>query len=73
MRRTYGQAILISSKDGQHGNEFGGEPLRVGQVGLADLLANSDYDALPADHGSQAERESDCDLDPRRNELGRVV
>src|SRR5665213_1951936 len=42
-------------------------------MGLADLLANGDDDALPADHGAEAERDRNGDLDPARNELGRAV
>ena len=46
------------------GDQFGGRALRVGQVRLADLLADGDDDALPADHGAQPERDRDRDLDP---------
>ena len=38
--------------------------LAVGQVGLADLLADGDDDALPADHRAEPERDRDADLDP---------
>ena len=49
---------------------LGGGALRVGEVGLADLFADGDDDALPADHGSKAEGESDGDLDPGGDEPG---
>src|SRR3981189_2855445 len=58
---------------GGGGARVGRSALRVGEVGLADLLADGDHDALPADHGAEAERDRDRDLDPARNELGRAV
>ena len=42
-------------------------------MGLADLFADGDDDALPPDHGAEAERDGDGDLDPGRDELGRVI
>ena len=39
-------------------------------MGLADLLADGDDDALPADHGAEAEGERDGDLDPGGDEAG---
>ena len=67
------QAVHIGRADGQHRHHLGRGALRVGQVRLADLLADRHHDALPADHRAQAERDGDRDLDPQRNELGRVV
>jgi hypothetical protein len=55
-----------------HRHQFGGGALGVGQVLLADALADGDHDALPADHRAQAERQRHRDLHPWRNELRRL-
>ena len=39
---------------------LGRRALAVGQVRLADLLADGDDDALPADHRAEAERDRDA-------------
>ena len=49
------------------------QPLSIGQVRLADLFADGNDNALPADHRSQPERERNRNLNPWRNELGRVI
>jgi hypothetical protein len=36
--------------------------LRICQMRLADLLADRDYDTLPADHRAKPERDGDRDL-----------
>ena len=59
--------------DGDHGGDFGRRALGIGQVSLADLFADRDHDALPADHGAEAERERYGHLDPGGNELGGLV
>ena len=41
---------------------LGGGALAIGQVRLADLFADRDDDALPADHGAEAERDRDTIL-----------
>jgi hypothetical protein len=56
-----------------HGNQLGACALGVGEVLLADLFADGDDDALPADHGSHAQRQGDGDLDPDGDELGGLV
>jgi hypothetical protein len=45
----------VGRLDGGEGHQLGGGALRVGQVRLADLLADRDDDALPADHGAQSQ------------------
>ena len=67
------QAVDVGGRDRRRRRDLGRRALRVGQVGLADLLADGDDDALPADHGAEPERDRDRDLHPDRNELGRVV
>ena len=42
-------------------------------MGLADLLADRDDDALPTDHGAKPEGEGDRRLDPDRDEVGDAV
>ena len=73
MRGRDRQAVTVGRRNGRGCRDFGAGALRVGQVGLADLLADGDDDALPADHGAKAERDGDGDLDPARNEFRRAV
>src|SRR5262245_22395405 len=40
---------------------------------LADFFADGDDDALPTDHGAEAESERDGDFDPQRNKASRAV
>ena len=68
-----GRPKLSAAAMVRHGDELGCGALAIGQMRLADLLADGDDDALPADHGAEAERDRDRDLDPGRDELGRVV
>ena len=68
-----GRPKTVGGADRRHGDEFGRGALAVGQMRLADLLADGDDDALPADHGAEAERDRDRDLHPGRDELGRAV
>ena len=70
MRGGNRQAEYVGGADRGGGNQFGRRALRVGQMRLADLLADGDDDALPADHGAQPERDRHRDLDPERDELG---
>ena len=46
-------AAIVAAAD-----DFGTSALRIGQMGLADLLADGDDNALPADHGAEAKREA---------------
>ncbi len=73
VRRTDWKAIRISSENGAHRNKLGRGALSVREVGLADLFANRDDDALPANHGAETKCQSDRDLDPGGNEAGRLV
>ena len=68
-----GETESVGEADGNHGCDFGGRPLSVGEVGFADLFTDGDDDALPADHGAEAESESDGDFDPGGDEFGRLV
>ena len=63
-----GKAEPVGRADGDHRGDLRRRALRVGQVVLADLLADRDDDALPADHRAEAERDRDGDLDPARDE-----
>jgi hypothetical protein len=64
---------MVGREDRSGGDELGRDALPIGQVGLADLLADGDDDALPADQGAEPERNCDRELDPERDELGRAV
>ena len=48
------------------GDKFRGGALPVGEMALADLLADRHHDALPADHGAETERDRNRDLHPER-------
>jgi hypothetical protein len=65
--------VHIGSGDRAGGDELGCRTLTIGQMGLADLLADGDYDALPADHRAEAERDRHRDLDPKRDVLGSAI
>ena len=67
------QAEHVGRADREHGDDLGRGALRIGQMGLADLFADRHHDALPADHGAEAERDGDRDLHPERDEFGRGV
>ena len=54
----------------RHRHQLGRGALGVGEVRLADLLADRHDDALPADHGAEAERQRDRELDPQRDVVG---
>ncbi|MNE31782.1 hypothetical protein D3C80_1253650 [compost metagenome] len=69
----HGQAVQVGGTDGEHGHGFGRRALGVGQVRLADLFADRDHDALPADHGAKAQGDGHGDLDPEWNEMGGVI
>src|SRR5215469_15386524 len=73
MGRTYRKTEEVSCTNGCHRREFGCRALRISQMVLANFLADRDHDALPADHGAEAESQSDCDLDPKWDEAGRAV
>ena len=64
---------LVGAEDGEGGSDFGGRALSVGEVLLADFLADGDDDAFPADHGAEAEGDGDGDLNPGGDKLRRVV
>ena len=71
--RTDGQTEPIGCADGGHRGDFRGGALSVGEVVFADFFADGDDDALPADHGAEAECESGGDLHPKRNEAGGAI
>ena len=73
MRGRDRQAVDVGRADRGHRDQLRRRALRVGQVALADLLADGDDDALPADHRAEPERDRDGDLHPGRDELGRGV
>ena len=62
MGGAHGQAAEVGQADRGHRHELGRGPLGVGQVGLADLLADRHHDPLPADHRARAPARS-----PRRS------
>ena len=68
-----GEAEAVGGADGGHGGDFGDCALGVGEVALADFFADGDDDALPADHGAEAQSHGYGDLYPERNEAGGVV
>ena len=63
-----GSPYMSAAGDRGRGDQLGGGALAIGQVGLADLLAHRDDDALPADHGAHAQRHRHRHLYPERNE-----
>src|SRR5262249_19255084 len=65
------QAEPVRRSDGGHGGNFRCASLAIGQVILSDLFANRYDDALPANHGAQAEGQSDGDFYPQRDEARR--
>jgi len=65
------EAESVGSADSGHGGDFGGGTLCVSDMVLADFFADGDDDALPADHGAEAE--SDGDFYPQRNEARGAV
>ena len=73
MGGAHGKPQHIGDADGHHGNEFRSRSLSVSHVSLADLLADGHHNALPADHGSQSQRQRHCDLDPERDEVGDAI
>ena len=73
VRRRHRQAEAVRRADRRRRDDFRRRALAVGQVGLADLFADGDDDALPADHRAETERDRHADLDPERNELGRAI
>ena len=62
VRRRDRQPHAVGRADRRHRDDLGGRALAVGQVRLADLLADGDDDALPADHRAEAERDRDTIL-----------
>src|SRR5580700_2346719 len=64
---------IIRTENGEGSDDFSGGALSVGEVLLADFLADGDDDAFPANHGAEAESDGDGDLDPGGDELCRVV
>ncbi len=73
MGRRDRQTVVVGDADGRRRHDLRGGTLAVGEMGLADLLTDGDDDALPADHGAEPERDRHRDLDPGRDELGRVI
>ena len=73
MGRADGKAEPIGKADGCHGDQFSRSSLTIGHVGLSDLLADRDDDALPTDHGAKSEGEGDRRLDPDGDEVGDPV
>ena len=50
-----GKLRVVGCEDGHHGDQSGTGALRIGHMLLADPLAYSDDDALPAHHCAQPE------------------
>jgi hypothetical protein len=73
VRGADGEVILIGKDDRAGGDQFGTGALGVGEVLFADFFADGDDDALPSDHGAQAEREGDGKFYPPGNKLGEMI
>src|SRR6202023_4394006 len=63
------QAKTVGGADRPHGDNFGGGALAISHMLFADLFADGDDNAFPADHRSESERECDRKLHPVRNEF----
>src|SRR6516164_1616799 len=70
---TDGQTKSVGGANGGHRRNFGGCALCVSQVVLADFLAHGDHNALPANHGPEAQCQSYGNLNPKGNETSRAV
>src|SRR5271170_5021972 len=68
-----GETESVGGADCGHGGDFGDRSLSVGQMLFADLFPDRDHDALPADHGAEAESHGYGDLYPERYEAGGVI
>src|ERR1700754_2480270 len=73
MCRRYWQAEAVCSGDCGRCCDFGTSALCVRQMRLADFLADSHDDALPADHSAEAESDRDRNLHPGRDKFRRTV
>src|SRR5262249_20067570 len=73
MRGADRQPVGVGGRNRAHSHQLGGGALAVGQVLLADLLADGDNDAFPTHHRAEAKRYRDRDLDPGGDELGRII
>ena len=69
----YRQAEDVGHADGAGCGDLCRHALGVGHALLADLLADGQDHALPADHGAQAQRYRYGDLHPQRDEARGVV
>ena len=73
MCRRNRQAKTVGGADRPHGDNFGGGALAISHMLFADLFADGDNNALPADHRSESERECDRKLHPVGNEFRGAV
>ena len=58
------QTEHVCGADCTGSDKLGRRSLRVGQMRLADLLADRDHDAPPPDHGAEPERDGNGHLHP---------
>src|SRR5580698_9827997 len=68
-----GEAETVGCADGGHGGDFGYCSLGVGEMLFANFFSDGYYDALPADHGAEAEGHGYGDFYPEGNESGGVI
>ncbi len=73
MGRRHREPVHIRGGDGGSRDQFGRGALAIGQVGLADLLANRHDNPLPAHHRAKTEGDCHRNLHPQGNKLGRSV
>lgn len=67
---AYGEAEPVGGSDGEHGGDFGGGALSVGEMFFADFFSYRYYDSLPTDHGAEAQGHGYGDFDPSGDEAG---
>ena len=67
------QAEVVGGADRGHGDQFGRGALPIGQVALADLLADRDDDRFQPTMVPSPSARATATLTQSRDELGRVV
>jgi len=67
------QTVHVGRGDGPGRNQLRSCTLTIGQMRLADFLADRNDDALPTDHRAESHCNGDRDLDPSRDEFRGIV